>query len=71
MANNKKEVLVLGLTLAICGGLAAAGILFFTKNQTPIAIDSNTTASNTNFDLASRKSEGEKILITSEINSDK
>ena len=72
MANNKKEVFVLGLTLVIFGGLAGAGVLFLAKNKTPIAIDtSNPTASNTNFDLASRKSEGEKILITSEINPDK
>lgn len=72
MANNKKEILVLGLTLAIFGGLAGAGVLFFAKNKTPIATDtSNPTASNANFDFALRKSEGEKILITSEINPDK
>jgi branched-chain amino acid transport system substrate-binding protein len=71
MANNKKEVLVLGLTLAVFGGLAGAGFLFFAKSKTPIAIDSNPTASNANFDLATRKSEGEKILITAEVNADK
>ena len=70
MANNKKEVLVLGLTLAIFGGIAVAGVFFFAKDKLPIAINGNPTG-NANFDLATRKSEGEKILITSEINPDK
>ncbi len=70
MANNKKEVLVLGLTLAIFGGIAVAGVFFFAKDKLPIAINGNPTG-DANFDLATRKSEGEKILITSEINPDK
>ena len=73
MANNKKEVLVLGLTLAIFGSLAVVGVLFFGKSKLPIALDSNPTdiSSNTNFDLATRKSEGEKLLIAAETNTDK
>lgn len=71
MANNKKEVLVLGLTLAIFGGIAVAGVLFFAKDKLPIAINGNSTTSDANFDLATRKSEGERILITAEINPDK
>lgn len=73
MANNKKEVLVLGLTLAIFGSLAVVGVLFFGKSKLPIALDSNPTdiSSNANFDLATRKSEGEKLLIVSETNTDK
>lgn len=70
MANNKKEILVLVVTLAIFGGIAGGGVLFFAKNKTPIAIDGNPTA-NTNFDLATRKSEGEKLLIVAESNADK
>ena len=73
MANNKKEVLVLGLTLAIFGSLAVVGVLFFGKIKLPIALDSNPTdiSSNANFDLATRKSEGEKLLIAAETNADK
>ena len=73
MANNKKEVLVLGLTLAIFGSLAVVGVLFFGKSKLPIALDSNPTdiSSNPNFDLATRKSEGEKLLIAAETNADK
>ena len=73
MANNKKEVLVLGLTLAIFGSLAVVGVLFFGKSKLPIALDSNPTdiSSNANFDLATRKSEGEKLLIAAETNADK
>jgi branched-chain amino acid transport system substrate-binding protein len=71
MANNKKEVLVLGLTLAIFGGIAVAGVLFFAKDKLPIAINGNSTAIDANFDLATRKSEGEKILITVESNTEK
>ena len=73
MANNKKEVLVLGLTLAIFGSLAVVGVLFFGKIKLPIALDSNPTdiSSNPNFDLATRKSEGEKLLIAAETNADK
>lgn len=70
MANNKKEILVLVVTLAIFGGIAGAGVLFFTKNKPPISIDGNPTA-NTNFDIATRKSEGEKLLIVAESNADK
>ncbi len=70
MANNKKEILVLVVTLAIFGGIAGGGVLFFVKNKPPIAIDGNPTA-NANFDLATRKSEGEKLLIVAESNADK
>ena len=72
MANNKKEVLVLGLTLVICAGMAGAGILFFAKNK-PLNSDSNPTgiSSNANFDLTTRKSEGERLLIAAESNADK
>ena len=31
MANNKKELVVLGITLAIFGGLAVGGFLFFNQ----------------------------------------
>ena len=69
MASNKKEVLVLGLTLAICGGLATGGFFLFGRGK---ATDNNPlSVSNTNFDLAARKSEGEKLLITAESNPDK
>jgi len=73
MANNKKELLVLGLTLAICTGMAGAGVLFFAKNKTSNPPASNPTgiSSNVNFDLTTRKSEGEKLLITAESNADK
>jgi len=70
MANNKKEILVLVVTLAIFGGIAGAGVLFFAKSKPPLSTDGNPTA-NTNFDLATRKSEGEKLLIVAESNVDK
>ena len=71
MANSKKEVLVLALSLAICGGLAGVGILFFAKNKPFNASDTNSLSSNGNIDVATRKSEGEKLLITAETNTDK
>jgi branched-chain amino acid transport system substrate-binding protein len=59
--------------LAIFGSLAVVGVLFFGKIKLPIALDSNPTdiSSNANFDLATRKSEGEKLLIAAETNADK
>jgi branched-chain amino acid transport system substrate-binding protein len=71
MANNKKEILVLGITLAIFGGLAVAGVLFFAKPKLPIATDGTPPANEANFDFGTRKSEGEKLLIVNETNADK
>lgn len=69
MANNKKELVVLSVTLAIFGGLAGGGFLLFGQGKpNPNA---SSSISNTNFDLTTRKSEGEKLLITAESNADK
>jgi branched-chain amino acid transport system substrate-binding protein len=71
MANNKKEVLVLALTLAICGGLAGVGILFFTKNTSLTTISNPVAILNEPNFMANRSSEGEKILIKAEANPEK
>jgi branched-chain amino acid transport system substrate-binding protein len=69
MANNKKELVVLGITLAIFGGLAVGGFLFF--NQGKSNPNASSSLSKANFDLTTRKSEGEKLLIIAESNADK
>ncbi len=69
MASNKKEILVLGLTLVICGGLAITGFLLFGKTK---LLPSDSSAPSTAIaDLTTRKSEGERFLITSDISPDK
>lgn len=68
MVNNRKEVLAMGLTLAVCGGIATTAFFMFGKNNPLSIVNPDTTL---NQDVALRKSEGNKLLITTDTNPDK
>jgi branched-chain amino acid transport system substrate-binding protein len=67
----RNTLAVTSATVAITG-VIATGVVYIIRYWyiPPIAIDGNPTA-NTTFDLATRKSEGEKLLIVAESNADK